>query len=652
MQLSIIIVNYNVKYFVELAVSSAIEASNDIEAEIIVVDNNSSDNSVEYLKAKFPDVQIIANKKNTGFAVANNQAIKIAKGEFVLLLNPDTIVAGDTLTKCLSFMNTHGNAGAIGVKMIDGSGSFLPESKRAFPGPLVAFYKAFGLSALFPKSKSFGKYHLGYLNDDETHKIDVLAGAFMFIRKSVLDDIGAFDESFFMYGEDIDLSYRIKKAGYDNYYYHEAPIIHFKGESTKKGTLNYVQMFYNAMKIFAKKHFSGRNKGVFIALINLAIYFRAFIALFTGFLKRFSFPLIDILIIFLSMFLIKEYWEYYVRYIDGGTYPLEYLYINIPLYILIWISAIYFSGGYDQTSNTTKIIRGMAWGTIIIAALYGFLPDQLRFSRGMILAGAALSTTIIILFRYIKHFLKHGDLKYGSNPQKRIVVIADEMEANHIHRILEKNGLGKNAIGYIGSQQKSGILPQLSEIEQLNNALEIYKPGELIFGLGSVEASMVIKLMNAHKHQFEYKMLSKGSDTIVGSSSKNETGELYIDDQYAISSPFNRRLKRFIDVTLALLLLISLPLQILLQQKRNAFVKNLIAVLKNKMTWVGYYNRGFQSGMPKLLPGVLFPLDGERFAINDSVDYKVINLLYAKEYNLAKDLKIILRNFRQLGGKQ
>lgn len=253
MQLSIIIVNYNVKHFVELAILSAQKACRGMEAEIIVVDNLSTDGSVAYLNAKFPEIQLIANQKNTGFAVANNQAMRLAKGTYILLLNPDTIVAEDTFHACISFMESHPKAGCLGVKMIDGTGAFLPESKRAFPGPAVAFYKAFGLSSVFPQSRLFGQYHLGYLDKNETHEVDVLAGAFMLLRKEALEVTGLLDEAFFMYGEDIDLSYRIKQAGFSNYYFHEAPIIHFKGESTKKGSLNYVQMFYNAMKIFASK---------------------------------------------------------------------------------------------------------------------------------------------------------------------------------------------------------------------------------------------------------------------------------------------------------------------------------------------------------------------------------------------------------------
>ena len=239
MKLSVIIVNYNVKYFLEQCLHSVQKALGKLEGEVWVVDNNSVDGSVEMVQQKFPTVKIIANTDNKGFSKANNQAIRQANGEYILLLNPDTVVEEDTFSKVIQFMDSHPEAGGLGVKMIDGSGKFLPESKRGLPTYDVAFYKIFGLSALFPKSKTFGRYHLGYLDDSKIHEVDILAGAFMLLRKSILEKTGLLDEDFFMYGEDIDLSYRILKAGAKNYYFPETRIIHYKGESTKKSSVNF-----------------------------------------------------------------------------------------------------------------------------------------------------------------------------------------------------------------------------------------------------------------------------------------------------------------------------------------------------------------------------------------------------------------------------
>ncbi len=290
MKLSVIIVNFNVKHYLEQCLVSVMNALKGIDSEIIVVDNNSSDGSQQMLAEKYPRITSILNKENLGFSKANNQALEISKGEYVLLLNPDTLVEETAFRKSILFMDSHPEAGGLGVKMINGKGAYLPESKRGFPTPSTAFFRFSGLAQLFSRSSLFNKYHLGNLDPDETHQIEVLAGAYMFLRKKVLDTIGFLDESFFMYGEDIDLSYRITKAAYKNFYYPEIRIIHYKGESTKKSSINYVLIFYKAMLIFAKKHFSKKSYKSLFFLINTAIYIKAFFALLLPFTKVISSP--------------------------------------------------------------------------------------------------------------------------------------------------------------------------------------------------------------------------------------------------------------------------------------------------------------------------------------------------------------------------
>jgi GT2 family glycosyltransferase len=274
-KLSVIIVSYNVCYFLEQALLSVRKALAGLEAEVFVVDNNSADHSVAMVQRRFPEVKLLVNATNQGFAKANNQAINQATGQYILLLNPDTVVAEDAFTHCLEFMDRHPEAGGLGVKMLDGKGDFLPESMRGLPTPAVAFHKITGLTAVFPRSRVFGRYYLGYLDRDQVQEVDVLAGAFMFLRRESLQCTGLLDESFFMYGEDIDLSYRLQKAGFKNYYLPQARIIHYKGESTRRGSLNYVYLFYRAMSVFVTKHFSGRQAAFFAHIIHLAIIARA-----------------------------------------------------------------------------------------------------------------------------------------------------------------------------------------------------------------------------------------------------------------------------------------------------------------------------------------------------------------------------------------
>lgn len=256
-------------------------ACENIETEIFVVDNNSTDGSKDYFAGRFGKVRFIWSAENTGFSKANNLALNNSTGEYILFLNPDTILPEDCLEKCLAFFHQN-DIGAMGIRMIDGSGNFLKESKRAFPSPLTSFFKLSGLAALFPASKIFARYYLGQLDQNKNHQVDVLAGAFMMIRKNVLDKTGGFDERFFMYGEDVDLSYRIQKAGFRNIYFSETTIIHFKGESTKRGSLNYIRLFYGAMGLFVQKHYNSGTAGLYVLLIQIAIWIKT---LFSGITK-------------------------------------------------------------------------------------------------------------------------------------------------------------------------------------------------------------------------------------------------------------------------------------------------------------------------------------------------------------------------------
>lgn len=279
--LSIIIVNYNVKKLLEQCLNSVKEATAPFQAEVFVVDNASSDNSVDYLQPLFPSVVFIRNDTNVGFSRGNNQALKLVSGEFVLFLNPDTVLPANVFSKCIAFMKVHSEAGALGVRMLDGSGNFLKESKRGLPTAAASFWKLSGIINLFPRSPFFASYYAGHLDENKTHEVAVLSGAFMLARKAVLDITGGFDERFFMYAEDIDLSYRIVKAGYKNYYFADTTIIHHKGSSTNKD-IRYVKQFYKAMSQYVEKH---HGRGLFSMILNAGIFFRGSVAALGNFLR-------------------------------------------------------------------------------------------------------------------------------------------------------------------------------------------------------------------------------------------------------------------------------------------------------------------------------------------------------------------------------
>jgi len=285
MELSVVIVSYNVREFLEQSLKSVFRASANIECEIIVVDNNSDDGSCQMVGQHFPAVTLIKNLTNNGFSAANNQAIRLARGRFILLLNPDTIIEDDTLIKCISFMNGNPDAGAVGVRMVDGNGSYLPESKRALPTPSAAFFKTFGIAGLFPRSKQFSRYYSIHVDQMTTSEVEVLAGAYMFIRAETLKKTGLLDEDYFMYGEDIDLSIRIMKAGYKNYYFPETTIVHYKGMSTRRNGYADINHFYKAMRIYIRKRSAEGEFRYLKSILIAGTYVRQSLALITRFVK-------------------------------------------------------------------------------------------------------------------------------------------------------------------------------------------------------------------------------------------------------------------------------------------------------------------------------------------------------------------------------
>lgn len=647
MKLSVIIVNYNVKYFLEQALLSVQRASEGLTVETWVVDNNSADDSVAMVRERFSTVKLIENKQNVGFSKANNQAIAQSTGEYVLLLNPDTVVSEDTFQKCIAFMDAHTEGGGLGVKTIDGSGAFLPESKRGFPSPWVAFCKSFGLSALFPKSPIFNGYYLGHLSQDETHECEVLVGSFMLLRRSVLDEIGWLDEAFFMYGEDIDLSYRIVNQGFKNYYFADTTIIHYKGESTKKGSLNYVRVFYGAMIIFAKKHFQGQKATLFIALMQAAVWFRAGLTLLSSAFKKINLPIIDAVLIFIGLYFLKDFWSnYYFK--DQDYIKPVFLYFNIPIYIIIWLSSIYFSGGYDKPASMRRILRGVVVGTVMLSAVYGFLDMSLRSSRMLIILGAVWTALSIISSRFIIHFIKNKNLRLGTEGVKNLIIVGSVTETERAKMLLAQAQVVKNIIGIVCPLETDDYQMYLGSLKDLNKIIEIYSIEEIIFCSQDVDNQVIIAWMERLGTSIDYKILPEKSNTIIGSSSKNTSGELYsIETQFKIASTFNRRNKRVLDIILCFILLVLSPVFLIVIKNFSLILKNWIPVLIGNKTWIGYaptpqYN---VPQLPILKTSVFSPKDALHFKdINDKTIER-LNFLYAKDYDVWKDWGIFWKIF-------
>jgi len=651
MKLSIVIVNYNVKHFIEQCLYSVREAIKNISAEVWVVDNNSVDGSCQMIKEKFPEVLLIENKDNPGFSVANNQAIRKSTGEYVLLLNPDTIAEEDTFEKVIEFMDAHPKAGGLGVKMIDGKGKFLPESKRGLPTPSVAFYKIFGLSSIFSKSKIFSKYHLGYLDKNETHEIEILSGAFMFMRKKTLDKVGLLDENFFMYGEDIDLSYRIIKGGYKNYYFPETRIVHYKGESTKKGNINYVFVFYNAMIIFAKKHFSQKNAKVFSFLINLAIYFRASISIAKRFAQAIYLPLLDAGFLFAGYYFFVPFWER-MKFSMLGNYPDLFMFAIVPSYIFIWLVSFYYSGAYDKQIKLFNVIKGIFAGTIVILLGYSLLDESLRFSRSLIFFGAGFSLIISSLLRYFLHFIKFSDYKIATNKKKKIIIVGDSEEGNRVKNLLEQVEINFSFEGFVSSSENLKNENFIGNINQIKEIIHINKIDEIIFCSKNIDSQTIINQMLLLENvKVNFKIAPPESVSIIGSNSIHTAGDLYALDFNSITKQENIRIKRLTDVLFSINFIIFIPIIIFFVKNKFNFIKNIFLVLVGYYSWVGYSQNIENQNLPTIKKGILNPVDiYKNKKISELAKIKT-NVVYAKNYRITNDINIIFKSIKKLGRK-
>lgn len=644
-KLSVIIVNYNVEYFLEQCLNSCRKAMQNVSCELFVVDNNSIDGSVEMVRNKFPEVHLIANTDNAGFSKANNQAMRIANGEYVLLLNPDTVVEEDTFEKVVHFMDTHPDAGGLGVRMLDGKGKFLPESKRGLPTPSVAFYKIFGISRLFPKSKRFGRYHLGYLSEFETNEIEILSGAFMLMRKEALDKVGLLDEAFFMYGEDIDLSYRIILGGYKNYYFPETRIIHYKGESTKKSSVNYVFVFYRAMIIFARKHFSQKNARLFSFLINLAIYFRAGIAILNRFIKRAFLPAVDFGCILLLLNWFTTFWHE-----KGTDFPENILRIALPAYTLIWMIAILFSGGYDKPVRLQRFATGGLLGTGLILVFYALLPKDWQFSRLFILVGTASTILYYLLSRILLHFTIGGKFDLYGNRNKNFVIIGSEEESRRVKTLLEHTNNKINRIEIVSPAHEKNEAA-VGTISQLDQIVHIHKMDEIIFCAKDTTAQTIIEWMTRiDSSRIDFKIAQPDSLFIIGSNSIDTSGDLYVFDVNSISKQKNRRNKRTLDVVLSLFFLLSFWIWIWFFSNKSSFLRNMWQILSGKKSFVGYRYQYDESSLylPRIKPGILTPADELSAQPQKKESIQKMNLIYARDYSWLKDLQILSKSWRKI----
>ena len=646
MRLSVVIVSYNVKYFLDQCLESVFgsdltldgvcrgEGSDTLELEVFVVDNASVDGSVEMVREKFGQVHLIDNKENVGFAAANNQALRLCTGDYVLLLNPDTIVERDTFRNCVAFYASHADCGGLTVKMINGEGKYLKESKRGFPTPAAAFYKMSGLIHLFPHSRRIAAYYMGHLDDDETNPIDILPGAYLMISREALEKVGLLDEAYFMYGEDIDFSWRIKLAGFENYYLPSSRIIHYKGESTKHASMNYVYTFYNAMSIFVKHYFTGSNAKLFNLLLHIAIWIRATLSWIKRIVQAIALPVADFAVAFAGFVGLKwlwaTYWASNVHY-----YPPEYTWMIIPGYILLLMLGSWLYGGYEKPVRLMRIVKGMAMGCLLLIVFYSLLDESRRYSRALLLLGCGWTLLSSIGIRGLLSLLHVPGFALRTKQRHSCIIVGGEEESRRVEQLYE-------TLGYPNAEVMSDPKP---DSRKLNEVIHYYKADEVIFCSRDLSIGQIIDLMTelsqlpGRRWQVEYKIVPTDSDFVIGSNSINSAEDLYTEELRTIATPLNRRNKRLFDMLSSLLLMFLSPVLIWFQKNKRAFWPHCWQVFTGRKTWVGTAGRETKEGVF----GPEDSLPRRASTINPELKQR-LHLRYLRHYKLTTDMQILMKN--------
>ena len=452
-----------------------------------------------------------------------------------------------------------------------------------------------------------------------------------------------------MYGEDIDLSYRITQGGYKNYYFPETRIIHYKGESTKKTSVNYVLVFYKAMEIFAKKHFGQKRAFWFSFFINMAIYFKAFLALLNQLFHKIAIPLLDAVLGYGGLAAISYFWGKSMVYEGIGSYPTTLFAVVLPAYIVIWLLSTYFAGGYDKPYNIGKGAFGVAIGSVFVLMLYALLPESLRFSRALILMGTlwlAFEMSVIRLFGIL---LGNENFQSKRTAKKRFLVIGSPEETQRVNTLLESTSIKPDFIGLVSSETQ-GEAPKgfIGNLSQVPDIITIYKITEIIFCSKDISHQVIIdKMVEWHAANVDYKIAPEDSLSIIGSNSINTRGDLYTVDIKAIDTVANRRSKRLLDFILSgFSILFWLPLALVVK-KPIRFLKDALLVLLGRRTWVGYCNASDEvQKLPKIRRGVYSPatpMEKIGTTINTELCNQ-LNLLYARDYTVWKDAEIFFKS--------
>ncbi|MBK8701440.1 MAG: glycosyltransferase [Saprospiraceae bacterium] len=645
--LTIVIVSYNVRHFL-LNCLDSIEKSNQqgFSLKVVVVDNASVDGSVAAVRQKFPKTTIIENKLNVGFAKANNQGFRLADGAFVLALNPDTILQEDTLTKCLAYMREHPECGVLGVKMIDGSGKYLPESKRGRPTLWNSFCKFSGLTALFPDSRMFSGYYLGHLKADEINEVEVLCGAFMFFRRDLLMQLGGFDEDYFMYGEDIDLSHKISQSGDRVVYFPLTRIIHFKGESSKKASFNYVINFYQSMSIYVGKHYHGIRGLVLKIMIRLAIFFTAMLSFFKHNLLGNLHLFIDFLLLTGMQSALKKAWANWYFH-DPTYYQNSASLIHTLGSTFILVFSLWFFGQYDKNWRSRRQLAGIAVGTVVILVIYALLPAALRSSRMLILGGAVLSFPLTRLSLYLRTALA-GHFP-GKAYNHKYLIVGKEDNAKRITQDILSSDKNAEVLGtlYPGYEEVNHSF-YINNTTNLKEITAMLKAGNIVFSTDDIAIQDIFDLMVQSDKEVRYLITGREAASVVSSGDKGQQGVFFhAESGFRLGQGLYLRVKRLTDIFLTLCFVSLSPVLFFSKAYRHIIWPALWQVLNGQKTWVSYGKTAPRDEQEIILPEIRNGVFDVAYLIRNSdyfpiiTDMSAANVHYARHYTPLTDLTIL-----------
>jgi O-antigen biosynthesis protein len=616
--LSVIIVSYNVKEFLHQTLLSVQKAAKGINCEIWVVDNASLDGTAAFIKRSFPEVKLIANKENLGFGKANNQALKDASGKYVLFLNPDTIVQDDTFTKMIRYMDANEQIGLSGCKILNADGTLQAACRRSMPTPGVAIPKMLGLSRLFPKSRFFGRYNLTYLDPDESYSVDAVSGSFMFARTALMQELGGFDEAFFMYGEDLDLCYRVKKAGFDVWYAAETSIIHYKGESSRFAPFDSIVAFYKAMDIFVAKHFSQSYSLIFTILLRLGIALHLSMRALGKLLYAIRIPLLDGLAVYLAFGLALairfQEWLWFWGYQKV-----------IFLYAAIYLLSGLFWGIYQHRSyNAIRAAASVMTGALLSGSLTFFIP-QIAHSR-LVFALAFIFLLLFLPGWRILHQVWPGRQRSDSSQMNRTIIVGTGAEAQRIAKAISDHPKADYLfMGFAGDGMTDPRT--IATLETLPEVIRMRRIRTVIFTSEAVGSGEMMRQMHRlRKLPVMLKIVPENLNLIYGKANIERFDDISVVDlEYGLNRFLPRFVKRVFDITLAMLLLIILLMPVYFGKIflgwRSEPIPSDIAGLKRLKNRKGAHRIAFFPLLSKILIGkvtfvgdlISLPPDSDRY---------------------------------------